>query len=81
MIDALHKTTNELGIHDQNKKANYIKFKLDLLGHQVQKFAEDRVALANAKDLELTRYELNVRQDRADKAAAVARERSLEKKK
>jgi hypothetical protein len=42
-IRELSKTMDQFGIKDPMKKANYVNFKLDLLGNQVHKLAQDRV--------------------------------------
>ena len=42
-VKELNSTLDEFNVKDGNKKATYINIKLDILGKQVEKLAEDRV--------------------------------------
>ena len=58
-IEGLNNTIDKFNVRDDNKKANYINIKRDILGKEVERLAEQRVKESVKNDMDITKTKMH----------------------
>ena len=58
-VEGLNNTIDKFNVMDNNKKANYINIKLDILGKEVERLAEQRVKDTAKNNMDITKTKMH----------------------